>query len=190
MCGDVRDEEHHTDLIGAARDAEYRFRGLVNNAGCVVRGRFEESELADLDLMVDVNFRSAAALTYRALPHLDRPASLVHIASIAGSEGRHGLAGYTASKAALIGWSRSIALELGNEVRSNCISPGEIATRMTTGDEAAVRGDALRGIPGRRTGHVDEVAKVVQFLLSDDSAYVNGTVVPVDGGETAGGGLP
>lgn len=186
--GDVRDEVHRKEVIARAL-TRGPIRGLVNNAGGVVRGRFDETTPHDLQHMLVLNFVSAVELTRTALPHLSPPASLVHIASIAGWRGRYGLSEYTASKAALIGWSSSIALEFDGTIRSNCVCPGEIATRMT----GPADGDPdlrLRGIPGRRSGSANDVARLVRFLLSDSSSYINGAAIPVDGGETAGGALP
>jgi len=136
-----------------------------------------------------VNARSTFLFIRHALEGLRRGrGSVVNIASIAGKTGEEGLAVYCASKAAVIGLTQALALEFGEEVRFNAVCPGQIETRMM----GKIMSDALRKkqlelrIPANRFGAPQEVADVVAWLLSDQSTYVNGTVVTVDGGETAG----
>lgn len=166
-----------------------KLAGLVNNAGMGRRIAFAEATCDDWDTVMDVNARSAFLFTRHALAALRAGrGAVVNIASVAGQAGEEGLAVYAASKAALIAMTQSLALEFGDEVRFNAICPGQIATRMMQ----RVLDDPLRleqlqqRIPAGRLGTPQEVADVVDWLLSDRSTYVNGAVFAVDGGETAG----
>ncbi|MDR3537250.1 MAG: SDR family oxidoreductase [Acetobacteraceae bacterium] len=164
-------------------------KGLVNNAGMSRRVGFLEAEAEDWDVVLDVNARSAFLFTRYALPGLQAGrGSVVNVSSIAGKVGEEGLAIYCASKAALLGMTQALALEFGAEVRFNAICPGQIATRMMSrilGEDDTRRRLELR-IPAGRFGTPEEVADVIGWLLSPASAYVNGAVITVDGGETAG----
>jgi NAD(P)-dependent dehydrogenase (short-subunit alcohol dehydrogenase family) len=190
MPGDVSQEndckkvvEHALQLSGG------RLLGLVNNAGMSKRISFSKATQADWDEVLAVNARSAFLFTRHALAGLRKGrGSVVNIASIAGKTGEEGLAVYCAPKAAVIGMTEALALEFGEEVRFNAVCPGQIATRMMN----KIIADPLRKkqlelrIPANRFGTPEEVADVVAWLLSDHSSYVNGTVITVDGGETAG----
>jgi len=188
--GDVALEADCRRVVAAALGrGEGRVAGLVNNAGMSRRVGFAEASAEDWDAVMAVNARSAFLFTRLALPGLRAAqGSVVNIASVAGKVGEEGLALYTASKAAVIGMTQSLALEFGAEVRFNAVCPGQIETRMmarvTT--DAARRRMLEQRIPAGRLGTPEEVADVVAWLLSDQSSYVNGTVLSVDGGETAG----
>jgi NAD(P)-dependent dehydrogenase (short-subunit alcohol dehydrogenase family) len=166
-----------------------RIAGLVNNAGRSLRKSFTESSLDDWDELFALNSRSAFAVTHAALPGLRAArGSVVFVSSVAGQGGEAGLSIYCASKAALIGFSKSLALELGDEVRFNTVCPGQIATRMM---ERVLRSPELSAelaarIPQRRLGQAGEVADAIAWLLSPQSSFVNGAVIPIDGGESAG----
>lgn len=166
-----------------------RIDGLVNNAGMSSRVSFAESASGDWDRIMTVNARSAFLFTRFAIEGLIAArGAVVNVSSIAGKGGEEGLAIYCASKAALIGFTQALALEFGEVVRFNAVCPGQIDTRMMSrinADSEARRRLTLR-IPAGRFGAPAELAKVVGWLLSSDASYVNGTVVTVDGGETAG----
>ncbi|WP_163851420.1 SDR family NAD(P)-dependent oxidoreductase [Pseudooceanicola aestuarii] len=170
-----------------------RITGLVNNAGMGRRHVFAQTSAADWDQMMQVNARSVYLMTRLALEGLIAArGAVVNVASVAGLRGEEQLALYTASKAAVIGLTQALALELGGQVRFNAVCPGQVGTRMMDGvlaDAARRRALEIR-IPTGRIAHPAEIAEVIAWLLSDKASYVNGVVLPVDGAETAGLRLP
>ncbi len=163
--------------------------GLVNNAGMSLRSEFHQTSTEDWDRAFDVNTRSAYLFTRLSMPGLvSARGSVVMMSSVAGKVGQAGLAIYTASKASLIGLTQALALEYGADVRFNAICPGQIATRMMQKliDDPARLAATVSAIPCARLGMPQEVADVVCWLLSDASSFVNGAIIPVDGGESAG----
>lgn len=173
----------------ALRLGNGQIHGLVNNAGTSSRVPFIESTADDWDRLHAVNSRSAFLFIRFALQGLiDARGAVVTVSSIAGKMGEEGLAIYCATKAALIGLTQALAVEYGDRVRFNAICPGQIETRMmsrVSSDVEARRRLELR-VPAGRFGQADEVANTVTWLLSPEASYVNGVVLAIDGGETAG----
>lgn len=190
VAADISVEGECRALVERALDlGQGRLTGLVNNAGMGRRHVFAETTVADWDEMMQVNARSVYLMTRLALDGLIAGrGSVVNVSSVAGRAGEEHLALYAASKAALIGLTQSLALELGHLVRFNAVCPGQIGTRMmgsVLADDIRRRTLELR-IPAGRIATPDEVGEVIAWLISDASSYVNGAVIPVDGGETAG----
>lgn len=164
--------------------------GLVNNAGAGSRSAFLELGVDDWDRLMAVNLRSVFLFSQKALPALRKSqrGAVVNVASIAGKVGEEGLAAYCASKGGVIALTQALALEFGERVRFNAVCPGQIATRMM----ARVIADTdrlaalTRRIPAGRLGEAGEVADTVCWLLSAQASFINGAVLTVDGGETAG----
>ncbi|WP_245465713.1 SDR family NAD(P)-dependent oxidoreductase [Mesorhizobium sp. M6A.T.Ce.TU.016.01.1.1] len=186
---DVRDEAECRTVVDAAMTLGHgKIAGLVNNAGMTGRGAFEAATLGDWDEIMTVNTRSSFVFTREAMPGLRAArGSVVMMSSVAGLMGEEGLAIYSASKAALIALTWSLALEI-SEVRFNAVCPGQIATRMMAGTLAIPGRRALleSRVPVGRLGTPEDVAEAVAWLLSPASSFVNGIVMPVDGGESAG----
>lgn len=177
----------------AVRLGNGRLDGLVNNAGMSSRSAFAQSTASEWDEIMAVNTRSAYLFIRFALQALlAAKGAVVNVSSIAGKMGEEGLAIYTASKAAMIGLTQSLALEFGGDVRFNAVCPGQVDTRMMksiSSDPVARRRLELR-IPAGRFAQPEEIANVVAWLLSSEASYVNGAVIAADGGETAGVRIP
>ena len=158
---------------------------LVCNAGITddqLLLRMTEESFASV---VDTNLTSAFRLAKRASKTMlrGRWGRLLFVSSVVGLSGSAGQASYAASKAGLVGFSRSLARELGSRnITANVVAPGFIDTDMTAELGDARREQVLASIPTGRMAHVDEVAAVLAFLASDEASYVNGAVIPVDGG--------
>ncbi|MBD3723826.1 MAG: SDR family oxidoreductase, partial [Flavobacteriaceae bacterium] len=139
----------------------------------------------DFDAVIDINLKSVFNMTKAVQKTMlkNRAGSIINMSSVVGVKGNAGQANYAASKAGMIGFTKSIALELGSRnIRCNAIAPGFIETEMTAKlNEDVVKG-WREGIPLKRGGSPEDVANVCVFLASDMSAYVTGQVINVDGG--------
>ena len=140
---------------------------------------------ADWDLVIKVNLKSVFNLT-KAVQRImikQRSGSIINMSSVVGIEGNGGQSNYSASKAGIIGFSKSIAMELGSRsIRCNAIAPGFIETEMTARLPEEIRKDWVNDIPLKRPGTPDDVANAALFLASDLSDYITGQVVSVCGG--------
>lgn len=158
---------------------------LVNNAGITRDRLMIQMDDEDFDKVIAVNLRAAFVATRVVARSMVRNkfGRMVHISSVAGVMGQAGSANYAASKAGLIGMSKSIAREVGKKnVTSNCIAPGFIMTDMTQVLPDAVKDAAKNVIPMKRFGQPEEIARAVAFLASDEAGYITGQVLCVDGG--------
>ena len=158
---------------------------LVNNAGITKDGLMMRMDEAQWDAVIDTNLKSAFNFIHACTPIMARQrcGSIINMSSVVGVSGNAGQCNYSASKAGLIGLSKSIAKERGSRgIRSNCIAPGFIATDMTSALPEDVRKDWEKQIPLRRGGTPDDVANVALFLASDLAAYVTGQVINCCGG--------
>ena len=158
---------------------------LVNNAGITRDNLLLRMSEDDWDLIMKVNLKSAFNLT-KAIQKVfikQRSGSIINMSSVVGVNGNAGQSNYSASKAGLIGFTKSIALELGSRnIRCNAIAPGFIITEMTAKLSEEVRKSWEEQIPLRRGGTPEDVANVALFLASDLSSYVSGQVISVCGG--------
>lgn len=158
---------------------------LINNAGITKDNLLMRMSEEDFDKVIEINLKSVFNMT-KAVQKImlkNRKGSIVNMSSVVGVKGNAGQANYAASKAGMIGFSKSIALELGSRnIRCNAIAPGFIETEMT----AKLNEDVVQGwrdaIPLKRGGTPEDVANACLFLASDLSAYVTGQVLNVDGG--------
>ena len=158
---------------------------LVNNAGITKDNLLMRMNEADWDAVIDINLKSAFNLTKAVLrPMLKaRQGSIINMSSVVGVSGNPGQANYAASKAGMIGFTKSVALELGSRnIRCNAIAPGFIETEMTDKLDDKMVQEWRDAIPLKRGGNPEDVANACLFLASDLSAYVTGQVLNVDGG--------
>jgi len=158
---------------------------LINNAGITKDNLLMRMGEADFDKVIEVNLKSVFNMTKAVQRTMlkQRNGSIINMSSVVGVKGNAGQTNYAASKAGIIGFTKSVALELGSRnIRCNAIAPGFIETEMTEKlDEKTVQG-WRDGIPLKRGGTPDDVANACLFLASDLSGYVTGQVLNVDGG--------
>ena len=158
---------------------------LVNNAGITKDGLMMRMDEAAWDAVIGTNLKSAFNFIHACTPIMarQRSGSIINMSSVVGVSGNAGQCNYSASKAGLIGLSKSIAKEMGPRgIRSNCIAPGFIATDMTEALPENLRQEWEKQIPLRRGGQPEDVAKVALFLASDLSSYITGQVINCCGG--------
>jgi len=185
---DVTSSADWASLGDWLRSEHGRVDGLVNNAGIPFRARLEEVSLADWDRVIAINLTGPLLGIQTVTPLMTAGGSIVNVSSVAGLTAHFGVA-YTTSKWGLRGLSRVASLELGPRgIRVNTICPGFIETPMTASASPAFRDVNIRETPLGRTGSVDEVAPLVLYLVSDESTYVSGVEIPVDGGLSSHGG--
>ena len=158
---------------------------LVNNAGITRDGLMLRMSEQQWDMVIDVNLKSAFNFIHALTPIMmkQKSGSIINMSSVVGVSGNAGQANYSASKAGMIGLTKSIAKELGSRgIRTNAIAPGFIITEMTHQLSEEIRAQWVNQIPLKRGGTPDDVANVALFLASDLSSYITGQVIPVCGG--------
>ena len=181
----VADEAQAKALMDAAVQAFGRIDILVNNAGITRDGLLMMMKEADFDAVIDTNLKGAF-LCMKAVSRImmkQRYGRIVNLSSVVGLRGNGGQVNYAASKAGVIGMTKSLAKELASRgVTVNAVAPGFIETDMTAAMPEAAKTATLAAIPMGRLGAPEDVAKAVAFLASDEAAYVTGQVLAVDGG--------
>jgi NAD(P)-dependent dehydrogenase (short-subunit alcohol dehydrogenase family) len=193
VAGDIVDPATIDQLATAALDAFGRIDVLDNNVGILVVKPIAEHTVQDFDRLMHINCWSYLQTTQRVAPVMQRTGggSIINISSIGGLVALPMVAAYCASKAAVIGLTRSIAYELAPEIRCNVICPGGVETPMSAGHIAGMgdREEAIRLTTGRqlqkRFAKPEEIAGAVVFLASDESSFMTAAVVPVEAGHSA-----
>ncbi len=158
---------------------------LINNAGIAKDNLLMRITEEDFDKVIEVNLKSVFNLTKAVQRSMlkQRQGSIINMSSVVGVKGNAGQSNYAASKAGIIGFSKSVALELGSRnIRCNVIAPGFIETEMTAQLSEDVVAGWRAGIPLKRGGTPNDVANACVFLASDLSSYITGQVINVDGG--------
>ena len=180
---DVRDEQAVEATVEAVKADLGKVDILVNNAGVTRDGLMLTMKDEDYDTVLDINLKGAFHMTRACYRDFMRKkyGKIINISSIAGLVGNVGQVNYAASKAGLIGMSKSIAKELGSRgVCCNCIAPGFIATDMTK--DIKEDNPLLQQVPMKKMGSPEDVANVALFLASPESDYITGETIRVDGG--------
>lgn len=182
---DASDHKAAEDLIAQVLADFGKLDVLVNNAGITKDGLLMRMSEEQWDTVINVNLKSVFNLTKAAIKSMmkAKSGSIINLTSVVGIRGNAGQANYAASKAGIIGFTKSVALELGSRnVRSNAIAPGFIETEMTDEINEKALEEWKQQIPMKRGGQPEEVADCAVFLASDLSRYITGQVLQVDGG--------
>jgi 3-oxoacyl-[acyl-carrier protein] reductase len=184
-CVDITNTTALTEILEELANQLGGIGILVNNAGITRDKLMIQMDDDDFDKVIAVNLRAAFVATRVAARSMVRNkfGRIISISSVAARIGQAGSANYASSKAGLIGMTKSIAREVGKKnITANCIAPGFIQTDMTAVLPDEVKQKAMEVIPVRRFGTVEDVARAVVFLASDDAGYITGQVLGVDGG--------
>ena len=182
---DVQNSVQVQETVNKVVDKYGKINILVNNAGITRDNLLIRMKDEDWDLVLNINLKGAFYFTRAVLKSMmkNREGSIVNIASVIGLMGNAGQSNYAASKAGLIGFSKSIAKEVATRgIRVNSVAPGYIKTEMTDKLDDSVKDKIKANIPLGTLGEIDDVAKAVLFLCSDMSKYITGQVITVDGG--------
>lgn len=184
---DVTDRKALKEFVHNVYKTHGRVDGLVNNAGATLDALLPITTDEDIDRTLDLNLKSVIELS-RLVSRVmlrQQSGSIVNISSVLGVRGFKGVSVYGATKAALDGFSRALARELGaKNIRVNSVAPGFLATDMTHGMSDARRDQIIRRTPLGRLGEVPDVTGLVEFLLSDAARFITGQTIVVDGGLT------
>ena len=182
---DVANFEECEAMVKETIEKFGRIDVLVNNAGITRDGLLMRMKKEDFEAVIDVNLTGTFNVTRNVIPYMIKQKSgrIINLSSVVGVAGNAGQTNYSASKAGIIGFTKSLAKEVASRnVLVNAIAPGFIDTDMTNVLSDAVKEGIHAQIPLKRMGTPKEVAKVVKFLSSEDSSYITGQVIHIDGG--------
>lgn len=182
---DVSQMDSVTALVNSVLASAGRIDGLVNNAGITKDNLMLRMSESDWDSVIDTNLKGTFLCCKAVCKTMmsQRSGRIINIGSIVGLMGNAGQANYSASKSGLVGLTKSLAKELGSRnILVNCIAPGYVGTDMTEKLSDEQKQTFLNSIPLRRAANASDIASVVAFFLSEDSAYITGQVLNVDGG--------
>lgn len=182
---DINNEDQMKEAVNNFAKEFGPIEGLVNNAGISKDSLLLRMKRSDVDSIIDTNLKGAMMLTSIVSRQFLKAenVSIVNMSSIVGLMGNTSQAAYAASKAGMIGFTKSVAKELGSRrIRCNAVCPGFIATDMTDALEEKAKEAYLASIPVGDFGKTDDVSNLVCFLLSQASAYITGEVIKIDGG--------
>ena len=192
--GDVSDEEYVKRLVEDTITKFGKLDVLVNNAGIATFGPFAQITTEQWRKLMGTDLDGVYSATREALPHLLKTkGSIVNLSSVSGLGGDWGLSAYNAAKGAITNFTRALALEYGSRgVRINAVAPSLTSSEATADLEKskAVMTAFADRLPIGRAATPDEIAGVIAFLASEDAAFINGVVLPVDGGVSASNGQP
>lgn len=182
---DVSRLDQVTETVEAALKTHGRIDHLVNNAGITRDNLLLRMKEEEWDAVLAVNLKGVFNFTRAVLRSMvqNRQGRIVNVASVVGLMGNAGQANYAASKAGVIGFSKSVAREVaGRGITVNCVAPGYISTAMTDSLAPEVKQAFLEIIPMKRFGSPEDVAQAVKFFLSDGATYITGQVLSINGG--------
>ena len=183
--GDVASFEDTEKMVNETVEALGKIDVLVNNAGITKDGLLMRMSKEDFESVIDVNLVGTFNVTKNVIPLMIKQKSgrIINISSVVGVSGNAGQTNYSASKAGIIGFTKSLAKEVSSRnILVNAVAPGFIATDMTAILSDGVKENINNQIPLKRMGTAKDIANVVKFLSSDESSYITGQVINVDGG--------
>ena len=185
MQADVTDKTAIEELVKKAIEGFGAIDVLVNNAGITRDNLLMRMSEEEFDKVIEINLKGTYIVTKAVTKYMmkKRKGSIINLSSVVGVAGNAGQCNYAASKAGIIGFTKSIAKELASRnIRSNAVAPGFIETDMTAVLSDEIKENIHNQIPLKRMGTAKEVANLIYFLGSDESAYITGQVINIDGG--------
>ncbi|MFR2571604.1 MAG: 3-oxoacyl-[acyl-carrier-protein] reductase, partial [Clostridia bacterium] len=183
--GDISNFEDCEIMINEIIKSFQKIDVLVNNAGITKDGLLMRMKKEDFEQVINVNLVGTFQITKQVLPYMlkQRNGRIINLSSVVGITGNAGQTNYSASKAGIIGFTKSLAKEVASRnILVNAVAPGFIETQMTGVLKDDIKEQINKTIPLRRMGKTQDVANVVKFLASEDSSYITGQVIQVDGG--------
>lgn len=183
--GDISNFEDCEIMINEIIKKFQKIDVLVNNAGITKDGLLMRMKKEDFEQVINVNLVGTFQITKQVLPYMlkQRNGRIINLSSVVGITGNAGQTNYSASKAGIIGFTKSLAKEVASRnILVNAVAPGFIETQMTGVLKDDIKEQINKTIPLRRMGKTQDVANVVKFLASEDSSYITGQVIQVDGG--------